>query len=164
MKSLLILRHAEAADARSGQSEERRPLTDRGRDQARALGIFLAARGMVPNRVLCSAAARANETAGILCAAANCSVAVTALDALYNAAGDELLNHAKREADEHSQLLLVAHAPGVAECVSLLTTTQFDLAMICAPATLAEVIFDTRRWSEITAGTGALRLLVPPLA
>ncbi|MBX5474319.1 MAG: histidine phosphatase family protein [Thermoleophilia bacterium] len=56
---LLIVRHAEAAP---GHPDELRPLTSRGREQARELGELLRARGLVPDAVLTSPLLRARET------------------------------------------------------------------------------------------------------
>ena len=60
---LLIVRHAEAAP---GSPDELRPLTQRGRDQARALGQQLREQDVDPHAVLSSPLLRARETAAAL--------------------------------------------------------------------------------------------------
>ncbi len=57
---VLIVRHAEAAP---GTPDELRPLTDEGREQARALGARLREDGLVPDAVVTSPLLRARETA-----------------------------------------------------------------------------------------------------
>lgn len=57
---LLIVRHAEAAP---GKPDELRPLTVRGREQARELGERLRRDGLAPDAVLTSPLLRARETA-----------------------------------------------------------------------------------------------------
>jgi phosphohistidine phosphatase len=57
---LFIVRHAEAA---GGEPDELRPLTEQGRESARALGKRLAADGVRPDAVLSSPLLRARETA-----------------------------------------------------------------------------------------------------
>ena len=57
---LFIVRHAKAA---AGDPDELRPLTDDGRETARALGKQLAADGVKPDAVLTSPLLRARETA-----------------------------------------------------------------------------------------------------
>jgi phosphohistidine phosphatase len=59
----VIVRHAEAA---AGEPDELRPLTARGREQARALGRRLRAEGLVPDAVVTSPLLRARETAAAL--------------------------------------------------------------------------------------------------
>jgi phosphohistidine phosphatase SixA len=67
---------------------------------------------------------------------------------------------ASAQAHEITQVCLVAHVPGVANLVSLLTTKHVDLAVNYGPATLAEVILDIDEWSQIGPGTGFLHLLL----
>ena len=161
MKSLLILRHAEAVAATADVPEAQRPLTEFGEAQSRALGAWLKGRGYSPGRIECSAAVRAVQTAELLASAAAWTAPVLPFEHLYIASADELLAHARNQADEVTQLLLVAHAPGVADLVSALVTKQADAALICEPATLAEVALDIDHWSAIEPGGGALRLLLP---
>jgi phosphohistidine phosphatase len=161
MKSLLILRHAEAVPTTPQIADSLRALTPRGRAQAQALGTWLQARGVAPDRILCSAAVRAQETADIVAAAAGWTTPVCALDELYNASDAELLAQAKHTANDANQLLLVAHAPGVADLVKALTSKQRDFTLTCDPATFVEVVFDVACWSELTPGGGALRILLP---
>ena len=162
MKSLLILRHAEATPVIAELSDLHRPLAERGRTQARDLGRWLRDRGIAPDRILCSPAVRARETADIVTAAAAWTAQVTANDALYNASGEDLLAQASSAPDTVTQLLLVSHAPGVSDVVRLLTTKQGDATLVYESATLAEVVLDIEHWSQIGHGTGALRLLLPP--
>ena len=57
---LLIVRHARAAE---GSPDELRPLTESGREDARALGKQLAADGVRPDAILTSPLLRAGQTA-----------------------------------------------------------------------------------------------------
>ena len=95
-------------------------------------------------------------------AAAGWTAAASPFEHLYNAGAEELLAQAGGQPQAVDQLLLIAHAPGVAEAVSLLTTRHADAALICAAATLAEVVLDINHWSDMAVGRGALRLLLPP--
>ena len=61
MPTLIVLRHAKAASG-LGIPDIDRTLTDRGRRNATAAGAWLRANDLVPDRVLCSIAARTRET------------------------------------------------------------------------------------------------------
>jgi phosphohistidine phosphatase len=63
---LFLVRHAEAA---AGEPDELRPLTEAGRETARALGKQLAADGVRPDVVLSSPLLRARETAAEIASA-----------------------------------------------------------------------------------------------
>jgi phosphohistidine phosphatase len=162
MKSLLLMRHAEAATAAADFSDLSRPLTASGRTQAAVLGRYLQGLGIAPDRVECSSAIRARETADAVIAAAAWTAAAMPFEHLYNAGAEALVAQARRQPNDVRQLILIAHAPGIAEAVSLLTTRHADVALICAAATVAEIVLDVDHWAGIGAGTGALRLLLPP--
>jgi phosphohistidine phosphatase len=162
MKSLLILRHAQAAPESRALPDVQRPLTANGRAQAQALGTWLQQRGYLPDQIVCSAAVRTRETAETIAAAAAWTTQVSAVQQLYLASATELLAAVKSQSTEVRQLLVVAHAPGVADFISLLTTQQMDASLMCEAGTLAEVALDVAQWSELDAGIGALRLLLPP--
>lgn len=159
MKSLLILRHAQAAP--KGLDLDRK-LTEKGRAQARALGTWLRERRINPDRIVCSAAVRARETANAVTTAAGWSAQVSVSKALYNADCDALLACAKEQRADVTTLLLVAHAPGVPDLVRLLTSERGNFALYYDAGTLSEVVLDIEDWSKIKPGTGALRLLLPP--
>ncbi|HEX4805327.1 MAG TPA: phosphoglycerate mutase family protein [Conexibacter sp.] len=61
-----LLRHAEAEDAQ-GRPDAERPLTERGREQARAAGGALAALGVQLDACLSSPRLRARDTAALAC-------------------------------------------------------------------------------------------------
>ena len=161
MKSLLILRHAEAVPDTDDVPEAERPLTEFGELRSRALGLWLKERGYAPDRIECSAALRAVQTAELVVRAAAWTAPVVPFKHLYLASADALLAQAQAQADEVDQLVLVAHAPGVPNLASALVTKHADAALACEPATLAEVVFDVDRWTGIERGSGALRLLLP---
>ena len=60
-RTLLILRHAKAVRESAG-GDRARPLNDRGLANASAVGRWLLAEGLIPDRVLCSTAARTRQT------------------------------------------------------------------------------------------------------
>lgn len=161
MKSLMLLRHAAALPATPGLADRERKLSVHGERQARRLGKWLGARGWTPQAILCSAALRARQTTEALAAAAGWASPMTVLDNLYNADADDMLTVLREQAADIDSLLLVAHAPGVAELASALTTRQSDLSLACEPATLIEVVAALDHWSELGSNCANLRLLLP---
>lgn len=161
MKSLLILRHAQACVARGGVADQDRTLTRHGHAQGRALGRWLKRRSIEPERILCSAAVRARETAQDVAGAAGWSTDVQPLDTLYNASAGIMLAIAREQPRAVDAVLLVAHAPGVPDLAALLTTRTADLALACEPATLIRIAFDCRDWAGLRPGQGALDVVLP---
>ncbi|MEM7542901.1 MAG: histidine phosphatase family protein [Pseudomonadota bacterium] len=161
MKSLLLLRHAEAVDLTPEVAESERPLTEFGESQARNLGAFLKTRGYAPDKIECSAAVRAVQTTELVANAAGWNTPIDSYKHLYTATAEELMRQAAKQDQSVAQLLLVAHAPGIAEAASLLVTEKAGARLIYKPCTLTEVLLDIDKWPAIASGRGALRLLMP---
>ena len=62
MKTVILLRHAKSSWTDPALADHDRPLNDRGRGAAPAMGEWLARRDLVPDLVVCSSAVRARET------------------------------------------------------------------------------------------------------
>lgn len=163
MKTLIVLRHADAAEKTGGMSDLERPLSEAGRRQAGGQGAFLRQAGISMERVVASSALRAMETAEAVVGAGNSGMEVESAQELYNAPAEALLEYVRGLPNDFSSLLLIAHLPGVAQLLSLLTTEHVDLDLIYSPATLAAVQLEAETWKEVDYGTGALTLFLPPI-
>ena len=144
-------------------ADHERKLSPDGQQQARRLGMWMAARGWAPQALLCSAALRARQTAEAvaIAVAAGWTTPLVVLDRLYNANAVDMIAVLREQAADIDQLLLVAHAPGVGELASALTTRRSDLSLACEPATLIEVVVTLDDWSELDSNCGRLQLLLP---
>ena len=109
-RQLIVMRHATASSG--GGRDHDRPLTSRGHDEARRVGLSIRSRGPIPERVLCSSALRCRETWQGLSASIDSTATVDFEDALYNASPESLLHCLAGVVDEQSVLIL-AHNPGV---------------------------------------------------
>lgn len=77
-KKLIIMRHAKSSWEHEG-TDKTRPLNERGRKSATALGEWLRSQNLHPDTILCSSAARTQETAARL----KLSQPISSIDALY---------------------------------------------------------------------------------
>jgi phosphohistidine phosphatase len=115
---LWLLRHGDAAD---GEPDAARPLTEKGRRQARAAGAALAVLGVRLDACLTSPRVRALDTATLACASLGVEVHVTEelsggfFDAERVAAGF----------GEH--VLLVGHNPDFEQVIAALTGARVRL-------------------------------------
>jgi phosphohistidine phosphatase len=62
LSRLFLFRHGKAAWAQPGMRDFDRKLDERGIEEAETMGKLMKERGLVPDRVICSTAARAIET------------------------------------------------------------------------------------------------------
>jgi phosphohistidine phosphatase SixA len=111
---LYLVRHAEAAP---GDPDELRRLTPAGREQARALGTRLAAKGVRPAAVLASPLRRARETGAELARATGGSVAID--DRLRPGATVERLREVI--AGLGGEVIVVGHQPDCGRIAAQLT-------------------------------------------
>jgi phosphohistidine phosphatase SixA len=118
---LILLRHAHA-DPQSGDgSDTQRALSLRGEAEADAAAAWLASHGL-PERVVCSPARRARDTAARVLASAG--YVDTREDArIYEATPGALLDVIADHRD-CTRLMLVGHNPGFESLAALLATGQ----------------------------------------
>lgn len=120
MFQLILLRHAHAMPAAPGQADFDRPLSLEGLAEAEVAGGWLAAQGLVPDRVLCSPARRTRETLEPVLS--TLGYADQRLEPrIYEATCGTLaaLVDAHRDVE---RLLLVGHNPGLEHLLALLTS------------------------------------------
>ena len=117
MRELILLRHAHAEPATTGQSDLDRPLSPQGLAEAEAVARWLKEQGLVPDRVLCSPARRTRETLEAVMDAIG-YVEQRLEECIYEATPGTLA----AQADQHREaerLLLVGHNPGLEQLAAL---------------------------------------------
>jgi phosphohistidine phosphatase SixA len=122
MRELILLRHAHAEPGATGEPDLDRPLSAEGLAEAEAAGRWLAAQGLVPDRVLCSPARRSRETLEAVLGTIG-YVEQRLEDSIYEATPGILaeLVDANRETE---RLLLVGHNPGLERLAALMHSGQ----------------------------------------
>lgn len=108
MKKLILMRHAKAEkEAASGEDFDR-PLSEKGRIDAKKMAQALQKLGLSPDLCLVSSAMRTRETfAGFE------GLEATFSKDLYNADAPHLRRAIEAAEDDHDTILLIAHNPGV---------------------------------------------------
>ncbi|MEZ5545797.1 MAG: histidine phosphatase family protein [Lysobacteraceae bacterium] len=134
MTLLYLLRHAHAETAASGQSDAERSLSEHGQAEADAAGQHFIALPR-PERVLCSPARRARETAERVLAVLG-YIDTRHEPRIYEATPGDLIDVLDENAEAGS-VLLVGHNPGLERLVALLSTGQSGLNRGMSPASLA---------------------------
>lgn len=150
MKRLTLIRHAKSSWKDEHISDHERPLSRRGERDAPRMGERLSARGASPSLILSSTAERAQRTAQII---ADClglpRERVEYAPALYLASPDTLLAAAAAQDDRHTEIMLVAHNPGLLELTRRLLS---DWPHDNLPTTgVVAIEFAADRWAGITS-------------
>jgi phosphohistidine phosphatase len=170
MLSLMLLRHAKSSPAETGQADFDRPLNERGKRSAAAMGRYIASNGLVPRLVLCSPARRASETWVLVARELPDTAEVHFTPEIYDF-GDgkalmECLRH-KAGAGAEQSILLVGHNPSIAGLAQTLIGAgngklRKRLEEKYPTAALAAISFDFVNWRSLAAGSGTLLRFVTP--
>lgn len=165
MKQVMVMRHghAEWGGGNAGASSDHaRHLSDKGRDDAKALGNFMAAEGLVPDLIYCSSSQRTCETLEFILPALNQEPKTFIEKGLYNADERALLGFTVAALPEADSLLLLAHNPGVHGFAMGLLSEVADgveahaLSEGYPPGTLSVFSFDVDSWALVAPHTGLL--------
>lgn len=155
MKRLILTRHAKSSWDDPTTLDHDRPLNERGKAAAAALGEWLASRGDVPGEVLCSDAMRTRKTWSGLAPALPGTPILHLKPALYHAGPDVMLavlRHATADC-----VMMIGHNPGIAEFAARLVARaplHEDFSRYPTGATLV-CDFNAESWAEVGFGQGA---------
>lgn len=160
MSRVLLLRHSKAEKAGPGMRDFDRPLEERGKKHAAAVGEAMAAAGLLPDLVLCSPARRTRETwEGVRGALAGAADDVRFPDALYHSDAQGYIDTI-RAAGPVGSVLVVGHNPMIAETALMLAAHGDSKALSSMrsrfpTSALAVIGFDTPL-ADISPGAGTL--------
>ncbi len=141
MQELILLRHAEAVPIEKSGDDQERPLSARGEQEAQAAGLWLAAHGVRPERVLCSPTRRTDETTRLALAAIDAAPIPQMAGEIYDASPGELLALLDQHGDAGT-VMLVGHNPGIERLVALLVEGRSDEFRGMPPGALAVLHLD----------------------
>ncbi len=150
---LIVMRHAKAGELPGGPDVER-ALRPRGCKNASSAGQWLAARGLMPDLVLCSHARRARQTWQYVSAELARLPEVVSDPRLYGADAAELLEIMARTAADVRSLMYVGHNPAAADLAEILIGAPVDL-----PTSAVAVIGLTSAWPGLAEAAGAGELI-----
>lgn len=154
---LILTRHAKSSWDDPAQPDHDRPLNDRGRRSARALGDWLASRGYEPEEVLCSTAQRTRETWDQLAAAPlEVRPHIRYEPGLYHASPEKML--AMLRTASAPTVMILGHNPGIAEFAAMLPARlplDPDFRRYPTSATLV-VDFQIDDWADLRPGEGSV--------
>ena len=148
MKTLYLLRHAKSSWSFDDLSDQERPLNDRGRDDAPAMGKALGKRRICPDIIVSSPAVRAMSTAALVARELQYPHDKILVESgIYGADLDDLLAIIKALPDAAGSVLLVGHNPTITETVNALSPTAVNEMPTAAIVCLR---FECDKWEEVS--------------
>ena len=151
MKTLLLLRHAKSSWDQPQRQDHDRVLNSRGRRAAKRMGSFMRDQGLLPDLVLCSSAARAQETLKLWRKAADFVGEVQTHRELYLAEPAGYLEQLASLGERGSRVMCIGHNPGLEELVTLLSGAEVSLPT----AALVELELELPSWAALSPPAAA---------
>lgn len=152
----MVLRHGKAESF--AEEDHRRSLTDRGRHDAEAAGVWLAEHDLVPTHALVSSAVRARSTWEAVATGSRATAEPEVADAAYAADADTAVDLLRASPEDAEVVLIVGHNPTAATLAHLLDDGDPDpdafrsLSAGFPPAALV-VLSVGVAWADLAAGT-----------
>jgi phosphohistidine phosphatase len=115
---LVVMRHAKAEPG--GETDVLRELSQRGYDDAREAGRWLAGSGVTPDAALVSSARRTASTWLALAEGGSFDAEATYSDSLYSAGPESALDLVRESSDDVRTLVVIGHNPTMAYLAQLL--------------------------------------------
>lgn len=169
MKWIYLLRHAKAGRGDLSLDDQERSLSSQGRRDAATIGQYLAASQPTPDAVLCSDSVRTRETLSLL----NLNMRPTDVffeKALYLADAKTLAARLCAMTDDYQRILLIGHAPGLAELALRLISSNSEkdgqlvnnLATRFSPAAFALIESNTTAWDDLLFAQSKVQIFLTP--
>lgn len=166
-KTLLLLRHAKSSWDDPSLRDFDRPLAPRGRRAAPLMAAHIEQSELIPEVVLCSAAARARETWELMARLWAEPPPVEYDGDLYGTGPQACLVRLRALDDGIARAMVVGHNPDLEDLAAMLAASGEGDALkrmrkkfpTCA---LAVIRFEAAGWSEIGPGQGRLTAFVTP--
>lgn len=120
-KRLILIRHAKSSWNDPYADDHSRPLNNRGRHSATAIGRWLARHDYRPEKILCSDAARTVETADLIMPELADRPGLQLSHALYHAAPEGIWQLLRKQTA--SVVAVIGHNPGIGMLANGLVTS-----------------------------------------
>ncbi len=147
-KKILIMRHAKSSWEDRSLKDYDRPLNKRGKRDAPKMGLFLKKKGVVPNQVFSSTAARARATAIAVTEQFGMSEhEINWTKNLYFKGANEYLLAVRQAEDTSKVVMTVGHNPMTEEFIDHLAGTIVSKKI--ATATIACIETDAKQWQDV---------------
>ncbi|HWR00466.1 MAG TPA: histidine phosphatase family protein [Chlorobaculum sp.] len=152
MKSLYLVRHANAGWDNSWTADFDRSLSDRGRLQAREISTRLFNKGVLPELIVTSPAKRALDTAGIFADHLGYDPGkIVQKMEIYQGGPDELVEIVQSFPEEYRNVMLFGHNPVITMFASWLAGKSMASMETCG---VLRIDLEKKRWTDAKQGKG----------
>lgn len=166
MKTLYLFRHGKSSWQDKNIPDFDRPLKQRGIDAAHLIGEHMVSENMRPDLILCSSAARTQETLKYFLDAMGGEPDVMIDRSLYLAGPNRIISQLSSVDDGVSSVMVIGHNPGLQYLAMELTSGTGEargrIGKKFPTAALAVLTSEQTSWSPIRPGSFSLQEYMTP--
>ena len=165
MRTLYLLRHAKSSWSDPTLPDQERPLSPRGRRDAKRVAKHIARLGIEPELVLCSYAARTRETLELVRPALSPTSTVRLEAELYGAPAEKLRERLRAVPEAVTSVMLIGHNPGLQDLALALASAGAERERVrekLPTAAFATLILPKTTWSRLSESDAVLAAYVVP--
>ncbi|WP_440911912.1 phosphohistidine phosphatase SixA [Candidatus Pelagibacter sp.] len=167
MLELYVMRHAKSSWDNLQLPDHDRPLSDRGKRNAKKICEFFVKKQIKFDLVLVSSSIRTKKTLKILQKKLEKPKKIITSKSLYLANENKIALKIKKIKKDYKKVLLINHEPAVTNLVNYLVKNKenslFKLMNYkFSTAAFAKIVFDLDNWSKINDRTGLLKNFIRP--
>ncbi|QKI88396.1 SixA phosphatase family protein [Thiomicrorhabdus xiamenensis] len=159
LRELLLVRHAKSDWKEPDQEDLDRPLSDKGKKNAKKIGKWLLNQGLLPDLILVSPAQRAQQTLRRICS--ECPALSQTVDALYMAELDTL-KQLLSSVEEANRVMIIGHNPGLEKLFCFLQNKPLEGDTHLFPTASVAHFILPENWHNLEAGDGILQQFIRP--
>ncbi|MEQ9300223.1 MAG: histidine phosphatase family protein [Cyclobacteriaceae bacterium] len=160
VKTLLLIRHANAEQGERDSKDFDRHLTRLGNRNAAHAGKYLVKNKLMPDLLLCSKAIRAKETAEVVASQLKFTERhIRYHDDLYEASVRTLFAIVNDIEEKYERVAMIAHNPGLTYLADYLTSAPLGNMV---PGSIVVVKFENMTWAEVSQNSGRLEDYIDP--
>lgn len=155
----MLLRHAKSDWSDENHADIDRPISLKGKKQAKKMANWLQDNRLLPDLILVSPARRAQQTYRRICK--DCPIEMQTIDALY-LADLEQLKTILASIDAVQRVMIIGHNPGLEALLRfLINNPEDDSTQLFPTSSLAHFILP-EHWQNLEAGDGKLQQFIRP--
>lgn len=154
IKSLVLVRHAQAEPYSPVIKDEERELTATGVADASRMGKYLLSLHVVPNLIIASPAHRTSTTAQLLAEQLGYTLSDIQIEpTLYESSMRNLIGVVNQLSEKLSQVMIVSHNPNLTYLAEYLTQAEIGTLPTCG---VVNIGFEDISWNQVSGNTGKL--------
>jgi len=145
MKELYIIRHTQKDSIENFNDDYDVTLTQKGKEDAKKLGIKLKEKNIIPDLIVSSPAIRARTTADIIAKQINYKKSIMFNEVIYQAFLNELIESITYTFDTVNSLMIIGHNPALTALAMTFGGFNEELKM----GNAIKIEFNCNSWTDI---------------